>query len=339
MNKPSSQQPQNTISLPRNNNSLDEIDQGCFDCYKIALYVYIAFGIVNIGNMIRLLVKNSTLAGYYISAMIMQAFLLFYIAIQLQALKQKDLGKAKLALIGFVIYTIVSPTLSICFSIGLLGYVDNAVAAEVAISLLSFIFFVLVGSIKVYIVLKENPSLNDGSHMNEQSSQQPQNTIFLTQNINLDEIDQGCFDCYKIALYVYIVFGIVNIGNMIRLLAKDSSIGGYYISAMIMQAFLLFYIAIQLKAIKQKDLAAAKLALIGFVIYMIVCPTLSISFSIGILGYVDNAVAVEVAISLVSFIFFVLIGSIKVYIVLKENQSQSDGYQNLDNVTRNNTTV
>lgn len=175
--------------------------------------------------------------------------------------------------------------------------------------------------------------------MNQVSAQQPQNSISMPQNSNSDEIDQGCFKWYRIILYIYLVLGVLNIPYTIYLLIHYSSLGGYYIFAIFFQSFLLFYVAIQLQAIQQRDLGKAALALIGFVIYLVMCPLFSFGFSLVTLGYVDPDVVSNFAVSLVSFIVFVLIGSIKVYQSLKKSQAQSDGYRSIDNATRNNASV
>jgi len=171
-------------------------------------------------------------------------------------------------------------------------------------------------------------------------AQQPQNPVYMPQTNNLAELDQGCFQCYKIVLYIYLVFGILGIASNFSVMAEYSNLVLVCIIAIILEVFLLAFIIVQLQAIQNRDIKKAKLALTGFVCYMFTMPIFNFGISYVILGYLDSQVTTNAIVAIVTFVICVLIGSIQVYQLLKRNQPQGEGYQNINNnVTQNNVTA
>jgi len=171
---------------------------------------------------------------------------------------------------------------------------------------------------------------------NFQYPQQPQNPVYLSRENNLNKLDHGCFQCYKVVLYIILAIAIIAIANIVVVSLQYRVNVGDFTSALLLNLFLAVFIVFQLQAIHQRDLSKAKIALTGFVAYLILFPVYVVGFSLYDIGYIPTDLAIQSAFSILGFAICILFGSIQVYQLLKRNQrNPSDSYQNLNNFTQN----
>ncbi len=168
---------------------------------------------------------------------------------------------------------------------------------------------------------------------NFQYPQQPQNPLPIAQENNLNQLDRGWFQCYKVILYLYLAISIIAIANVIVISLQERVNKVDFSSALLINLAPVVFIVIQLQAIQRRDLSKAKIALTGFVVYLIIFPVYVVGVSIYDMGYIPTILAVQCALSIVGFAIGILFGSIQVYQFLKRNQrNPPDGFQNLNNV-------
>jgi len=158
---PYAQQPQ-PIYMPQSN--LSDLDNGCYVCYKVLLWIYMILLVLQIINIITVFSAGDY--GYYYFLFIMDLVMvilpIIFIVIQLQAISERSLSKAKTALIGFIIYLIVDPTYVFGVTYAYLGYIPDELLVQDIIGYVIFIFAVLIGSIQVYQFLKKHFKPVDG---------------------------------------------------------------------------------------------------------------------------------------------------------------------------------
>ena len=158
---PYAQQPQ-PVGMPRSN--LDDLDNGFYACYKVFLWIYMILLVLQILNILSGFAAEEAEDYYFVLLMDlgMAIFLISFVVIQLQAISERSLSKAKTALTGFIIYLIVDPTYVFGITYAYLGYIPDELLVQDIIGYVIFIFAVLLGSIQVYQFLKKHFKPVDG---------------------------------------------------------------------------------------------------------------------------------------------------------------------------------
>jgi len=158
---------QNPFS-PRNNkmnrtikvrDELSELDEGCFIFYRFLLILYLVFEVLYLIYVTKWLVYKHT--AMLVVDIVSLLFPVYLIVIEYQAIKQRSIEKARIAVIGFSAYVVIyglTYFLLACF------FVQDPLSLLVEITLRMLTFFVLVvfGALQVYYVLeraKKNPSI------------------------------------------------------------------------------------------------------------------------------------------------------------------------------------
>jgi len=160
-------------------------------------------------------------------------------------------------------------------------------------------------------------------------AQQP--PVYLPSD-NLNALDQGWFQCYKVLLYIYLVLlGLGTIG-LIQTYSRGSY-GNYLFLFIFDLAFVILRLVLvifQIQAIQGRDLKKAKTALTGFLIYLVLAPIYIFGVYFWIYGYLPSELVIQNAMGFGFFVILVLIGSIQVYQFLKRNKP-TDNYQAANN--------
>ena len=181
---------------------------------------------------------------------------------------------------------------------------------------------------------QNDPTIQNTSYSgydpNQVNPYPPQQSPIYLPSDKLKELDQGCFACYRILLYIYIFLLIL---GAIQLIGVDYGYYSYFLfSDVAFVIFRLVFIVIELVAIEKKDLYSAKVALIGFVIFLIAFPAYTFGVVYSINGFLPDYFVVQVFIEISIFVLVVLIGSIPVYLFLKKNaRPATDRYQAVNN--------
>jgi len=168
---------QSQISVPTDN-EYAKLDNGWYYCYRIILKTYVVLTILyNIAIIAGIIVAWSDLTkftkykpytGIFLINIITNQIFLIFISVQLRSMKERNLKKAKVAMIGFVIYLAVYIGYAAIIAIR----IDELALAQILIQgcILLTIFYLLVGSICVFKFIKkiQNPdnkyqALNDES--------------------------------------------------------------------------------------------------------------------------------------------------------------------------------
>ncbi len=148
------QQPQNSYPVPNTNNNLNQLDQGCFKAYKIALVIEFLWHMYGFGALLHFALVDEYFNYTYIISFALSLAFMALILIQFSAMKDRNLHKAKMALLGFLGYFFICLVLQI----RLILVFSNI--AEVFIEKFFYLFLdlglVLIGSIKVYQLLNIN---------------------------------------------------------------------------------------------------------------------------------------------------------------------------------------
>ncbi len=149
---------QQQSQIPNSTQSLDEFDSGWFKCYKVALGFAALLGFFGFLDTFTLLPYGG---GFIVVAIIQGLLNLSWIAmvvLQFLAMKNRDLLKAKIALVGFMVY-IASNFLILLITFGANSASSNKLVPVIMSGLLTVAFdgsLTLIGSFKVYQILSEN---------------------------------------------------------------------------------------------------------------------------------------------------------------------------------------
>ena len=171
---------QSQISIP-NDNEYAKLDQGWYYCYHIILKIYVVLTILyNIAIVAGIIIAWSDLTkftkykpytGIFLINIITNQIFMIFVSVQLRSMKERSLKKAKVALIGFVIYLAVYLGYAAIIAIRL----DEIALAQIVIQgcILLTIFYLLVGSISVFKFIRkiQNPD-NKYQALNDESQHQ-----------------------------------------------------------------------------------------------------------------------------------------------------------------------
>jgi len=144
------QHPQTSYSVPNANNNLNELDQGCFKFYKAAWRIW------NFVTLIRLIFY---IGGFYPSDLItimLYASSMALVFIQLSAMKDRDLKKAKMALIGFLGYTFICVVIRILVCLRFNGGLNWEFLLRGFLWISLDAILTVIGSFKVFQLLSAN---------------------------------------------------------------------------------------------------------------------------------------------------------------------------------------
>ena len=144
---------------------------------------------------------------------------------------------------------------------------------------------------------------------------------------DLNPLEQGCFQFFKVILYIYTLLLSVSSMSLINSLETKNFLFLYLLD--IGRCFIRFiFVLFEIQAIEQMDFKKAKIALIGFVAFLILDPVYILGVVYVILGYLPKDIWISGAVGYVFSVFVVLIGSIKVYQFLSKNPKPvADEYQ------------
>ncbi len=179
------QQPQ----LPNfTQNNLDQLDQGGFQCYKVALGFAALLGLLGLFGSLTLIMAGNGFALFGLVQFMFPLGLIALIVIQFLAMKDRDLQKSKIALIGFLGYVSVSFLIQLMF-------ITFAYPAEYLFSMLFSALInhaligslTIIGSFKVYQLLNENqiksePDFSQNQDQNQNQFQNQNQNQYQTQN-------------------------------------------------------------------------------------------------------------------------------------------------------------
>lgn len=158
LSKQSSLSPPNPkVPLIKVRDELSELDEGCFVFYRFLLILYLVCEVIYLVYVIKYLDYNHTVM--LIADIVSLLFPVYFIVIEFQALKQRSLQKARVAVIGFSAYIVVY---GLTYFILACSFVQDPLTLFVNITLRMLTFFVLVvfGALQVHYVLdreKKNP--------------------------------------------------------------------------------------------------------------------------------------------------------------------------------------
>ncbi len=149
---------QNSYSGSNTNDNLNELDQGCFKIYKVALFIAFLWRIYTLGDLVRLIVTfgigsfDFTIVIVFIQEIASMALIL----IQFLAMKDRNLHKAKIALIGFLGYYFTCFVYQTFISLQFFEDDDLKWIASGYIFIFIDIALTVIGSFKVYQFLNVN---------------------------------------------------------------------------------------------------------------------------------------------------------------------------------------
>jgi len=149
----------------------------------------------------------------------------------------------------------------------------------------------------------------------------------------LDRLDKGWFYCYKIVVYIYLGFTILEtLSNFALAIYALFSSGGdprtSFAFAM-SDLYLIWFLHCQLEAINNMDFTAAREAMNGFILFIVIKTALLLIAFYFLYDYLDVTSAILYGAPFIVFVC-VFFGSVQVYLLLKKNQS--GGYQNMNHV-------
>ena len=136
---------------------MSALDKGWFKCYKIAICLYLisAFAmVITLFNSLQYVSGTGTPEGIIYFSMIVYCIPILFIIIQLIAIQQRDFVKAKMALVGHFGFYVIQLLNATIFNIMFYGELNPAFLFQSLISVFSFTFWVLLGSMEVYKFLK-----------------------------------------------------------------------------------------------------------------------------------------------------------------------------------------
>ena len=93
---------QQSFMLKSQENNMNNLDKGCFKCYKVVLYIILAISIMTIVNIIAISIQSQVDIEDLTNVLLLNLVPAVFIVFQLQAIDQRNLLKAKIALTGFV---------------------------------------------------------------------------------------------------------------------------------------------------------------------------------------------------------------------------------------------
>ncbi len=149
------QQEEPQIPSPIQNN-LDQLDRGWFQCYKVALVIAVILGGLEVlGALSFFAAGKSYTILYGLVQSVGGLCLMALVSLQFVAMKNRDLKKAKMALIGFLGYVplgLFSPFAFYLFTVNF--PIQSALAGFVYLFIYDAV--ILIGSFKVYQLLNTN---------------------------------------------------------------------------------------------------------------------------------------------------------------------------------------
>ena len=142
---------------PRNN--INELEEGCYPCYKVILSIFLILYIVALMGGIYTAIQDP-----YLNILLRVVGVVIYlvpvilICIQLQAISNKDASKANTAFCGFIVYILgyMLYVLSVAAYYGNVQNVTYFVYRNVAVTA-SLLALVVFGSYKVSKILNKPP--------------------------------------------------------------------------------------------------------------------------------------------------------------------------------------
>ena len=137
---------------------LSELDEGCFIFYRFLLILYLVCEVLYLVYITKWVVFQHT--TMLVVDIISLLFPVYFIVIEYQAIKQRSLEKARIAVIGFSAYVVVY---GLTYFLLACVFVQDPLTLLVEITLRMLTFFVLVvfGALQVYYVIenaKKNPN-------------------------------------------------------------------------------------------------------------------------------------------------------------------------------------
>jgi len=146
-------------SIPHNNgNPLDQLDKGCFHCYKIVLGIYLGLTMLGMILLVALFIHAGGNPAILTVNIMLNVTVLRFIIWQLEAMQKRDLNRATEALIGFIIYFVFTVLYIFGVSYAAYGSLESDFTIQAGASLGVFVVCVFFGSVQVYLFLKKNQS-------------------------------------------------------------------------------------------------------------------------------------------------------------------------------------
>ena len=164
-----------------------------------------------------------------------------------------------------------------------------------------------------------------------QYPQQPQTQNYTQNpNNNLDELDRGCFQAYKIALCIAFLWRIYGLTSLVLILSNQGGFNFSFLLAFALGFYSMALIFLQFTAMKNRNLQKAKMALVGFIGYYFICIVHQIYNIVFFYRFSDSYFfAFQPLFWLALDIILTFIGSLKVYQFLNVNKikCESDNSQ------------
>jgi len=156
------------------------------------------------------------------------------------------------------------------------------------------------------------------------------NIPLVPANKITDKLDQGCYHVYKVFLLVYLVLSAVSI---VVLLTNSGFTHNVTILTVNILSILfpIAFIILQYQAITQRNIKKSKIAIGGFIVYMIAYFIASIT--VGLAFHTPKNILIGVTVTrMLLFYLLIIFGALKVYDVLKSSLKNSDNnYSNYSN--------
>lgn len=163
------------------------------------------------------------------------------------------------------------------------------------------------------------------------------------ENDEYTKLDQGWYYCYQIVMRIYVVMTILSnvviVASIIVAwsglthLTKYKDYTGVLLINIITNQIVLIFVSVQRRAMKERNLKKARVAMIGFVIHLAVY----IGYVIIVAKRIDKFSLAEVIIQscILATIFYLLVGSFNVFKFIKRIQKPDGKYQALNDESRN----
>ena len=134
------------MSLINNSNSHEpehDLDKGYFQCYKSLVKMFIGLPVLGMIQLIFACTQSLGAKTIPVLGCLIDVIFLATMIFQLSAIDDRDLTKAKLALIGFIFSLVVSPVYSFGASYVILGKIDRNIAIQASVALVIIFGFAL----------------------------------------------------------------------------------------------------------------------------------------------------------------------------------------------------
>jgi len=149
----------------------------------------------------------------------------------------------------------------------------------------------------------------------------------------LGRLDKGWFYCYKILVYIYLGFTIVdtlyNFALAIYALFDSEGDSRTSFAFAMSDLYLIWFLHCQLEAIKYRDFTAAREAMNGFILFLVIKTAIILIAFYFLYNYFNVTFAILLGAPFIVFLC-VFFGSVQVYLLLKKNQPGQ--YQNMNHV-------